>query len=1087
MRALARGLAVVIFSVSVAVDVHAATRVTTDLIPAKFGRQGTVSRGKILFMSDNDVYLHDGTNSNLVQPLGALTGLADNVFALGSGSAPGQVVAGWRRDTDFAWVSVDGGTPVEVDYTNPFNAANPMNPEEVAIADGCVFFGLQAPVTDPDNNALMAQTVARIDLATGAATILTGSAPVAGRFSRISTSQCKAVWIWWNAQYANDDPDIATMDVHYYNGSALSTIDSGVGLGRPVIAQGRIFYTKKDGNGIGQLFMYDTTAPSPSVVQLTAYTSGSIGPVVSDGRFVVWNRGTPGGNARHLYFYPGVRLTDATNRPGEELQMHRGHLFWMSTTGGYWVNSEAGTVSVSTSPSTSPATPKLGDGVVAWTGLANDGGTDGEIFKHDIGTPSALPPPRLVRATPTLGRTVTLTFAQIIGATHNVYMAQQAGVTRSNYGSLTGGRAFLGVTSGFTTPVLANGTYYFVVTAVENGVEGTESSEVTASLNDGQWVPSAGSWDLEFWDVKADRQNGSILYGAAATSGLWKSTDGGSTWTGPLPIDRPGNDVLLNLDIRAVAADGNTVVAVSKDGDLYRSTDAGGTWTRVFDGEDIGESQKVLVIDPVNPAVMFAGDTKAAGAVGISNYIVKSLDGGATWTQLPNSAAGEIRAYALAGDPAVANRYLAAGTALPVVVSADGGATWAERTPAPGLYQAGTVAATSPSSMYVSGTTFSNGDFDGLGVYKSVDAGLNWTLKNTGLPVPIPRVYTLFADPAAPASIHAGSVGGYYRSTNGGDNWSLGPSAGQHPSASLTSIRSFATTASRRLIAAASTGIYVSPLLAGPTLTSVSPPSGSTAGGTTVTLTGTGFQAGATVLFDSTPATAVMVSGATSIQANTPAHASGTVAVHVINPDGQTATLAAAFTYTATAPAPPTGVVATAQTTTSVLVTWLAAESATSYEIWRKSGPGLFQFVGPSSGTSFTDSTVSPSTAYLYAVKAVNEVGTSSQSVANIATTVIFTNEPLGAGVVIQAAHLSQLRGAIDAVRFLAGYTVPYTFTDAASAGVPIRAVHVTELRSALDEALSLLGFSAGGYTDATLSGVPVKAIHHQELRDRIK
>ena len=127
-----------------------------------------------------------------------------------------------------------------------------MNPEEVAIADGCVFFGLQAAVNDPDNNALMAQTVARVDLATGAATILTGSAPVAGRFSRISTSQCKAVWIWWNAQYANESSDSATMDLHYYNGTSLSTIDSGTGLGRPVIAQGRIFYTKKDAGGIAQ-------------------------------------------------------------------------------------------------------------------------------------------------------------------------------------------------------------------------------------------------------------------------------------------------------------------------------------------------------------------------------------------------------------------------------------------------------------------------------------------------------------------------------------------------------------------------------------------------------------------------------------------------------------------------------------------------------------------------------------------------------------------------------------------------------------------------------------------------------------------
>jgi hypothetical protein len=76
-----------------------------------------------------------------------------------------------------------------------------------------------------------------------------------------------------------------------------------------------------------------------------------------------------------------------------------------------------------------------------------------------------------------------------------------------------------------------------------------------------------------------------------------------------------------------------------------------------------------------------------------------------------------------------------------------------------------------------------------------------------------------------------------------------------------------------------------------PTLSSITPTSGSTAGGTSVTLTGTGFVAGASVSFGGSAATNVVVVSSTSITAKTPAHAAGTVGVTVTNPDGTSATL----------------------------------------------------------------------------------------------------------------------------------------------------------------------------------------------------
>ncbi len=84
-----------------------------------------------------------------------------------------------------------------------------------------------------------------------------------------------------------------------------------------------------------------------------------------------------------------------------------------------------------------------------------------------------------------------------------------------------------------------------------------------------------------------------------------------------------------------------------------------------------------------------------------------------------------------------------------------------------------------------------------------------------------------------------------------------------------------------------------------PTVSSVSPNSGSTAGGTAVTITGTNFVAGATVTFGGTAATNVVVVNSTSITATTPAGSAGAATVTVTNPSGQAGSLANGFTYVA--------------------------------------------------------------------------------------------------------------------------------------------------------------------------------------------
>jgi hypothetical protein len=112
---------------------------------------------------------------------------------------------------------------------------------------------------------------------------------------------------------------------------------------------------------------------------------------------------------------------------------------------------------------------------------------------------------------------------------------------------------------------------------------------------------------------------------------------------------------------------------------------------------------------------------------------------------------------------------------------------------------------------------------------------------------------------------------------------------------------------------------------AGPTgpsriaISAVSPATGSTFGGTPVTVTGSGFDAGTTLLIGTAPAENVQVVSATAITATTAQSPAGTVDV-AVSAHGVTATLPRAFTYTApvaTVNAPPTIVSLSARGTRS--------------------------------------------------------------------------------------------------------------------------------------------------------------------------
>ena len=129
-------------------------------------------------------------------------------------------------------------------------------------------------------------------------------------------------------------------------------------------------------------------------------------------------------------------------------------------------------------------------------------------------------------------------------------------------------------------------------------------------------------------------------------NGVYKSTDGGATWThlGLADTQHVGKIAVHPRDPNTVfvAAIGHLYAANPERG-VFRSRDGGRTWQKVlFKNADVGAVE--VVIDPNDPNVVYAGLWNArrppwytyAPTNGPGGGIFKSTDGGSTWTQLTN-------------------------------------------------------------------------------------------------------------------------------------------------------------------------------------------------------------------------------------------------------------------------------------------------------------------------------------------------------------------------------------------------------------------------------------------------------------------
>ena len=166
----------------------------------------------------------------------------------------------------------------------------------------------------------------------------------------------------------------------------------------------------------------------------------------------------------------------------------------------------------------------------------------------------------------------------------------------------------------------------------------------------------AGFWDHQRlpWQVRS----------GGPGSGIWKSTDGGDTWT-RLTEGLP--KLMGKIGVAVSPANPDRVFAIieAEKGGLYRSDDAGKTWRLLSEDREIQSRSWYymnVTADPANADVLYV----------MNAPIRKSIDGGRTFTTLP-AMHGDNHQYWINPKD---SRYMANANDGGVSISVDGGKSW---------------------------------------------------------------------------------------------------------------------------------------------------------------------------------------------------------------------------------------------------------------------------------------------------------------------------------------------------------------------------------------------------------------------------
>lgn len=173
-----------------------------------------------------------------------------------------------------------------------------------------------------------------------------------------------------------------------------------------------------------------------------------------------------------------------------------------------------------------------------------------------------------------------------------------------------------------------------------------------------------------------------------------------------------------------------------------------------------------------------------------------------------------------------------------------------------------------------------------------------------------------------------------------------------------------------------------------------------------------------------------------------------------------------------------------------VEISWAATPGADHYEVERTPNvsTSYTQIAGNVTGTTFTDTTVTSITAYLYRVRAVGTGGSvSPYSNIDLATAISFTDDTLTAGTTtIKAAHATELRQAVNAVRATANQSAASWAESISPDATTVKASHILELRTNLDQARNTLTLPQCSYTSIAI-GDPIQKVHFEQLRQCVK
>ena len=279
-------------------------------------------------------------------------------------------------------------------------------------------------------------------------------------------------------------------------------------------------------------------------------------------------------------------------------------------------------------------------------------------------------------------------------------------------------------------------------------------------------------------------------YFGAVGGGLWKTTDGGSTWkpvtdgqirsssVGAIAVSESNPDVVY-IGMGEVALRGNIMQG---DG-IYKSVDAGKTWTHA----GLNDSQVIsrIRVHPSNPDIVFAAVFGHPAAPHAERGVFKSADGGKTWkkTLFRDDKTGAVDLVIDRNTPDVIYAALweayrvswqmsSGGPGSGLFKSSDGGETWTELTRKPGLPRGvvGKIGITVSGAD--SARVYAIIENDEGGVFASNDAGETWTRVSDDRRLRQRAFYysRIYADPKAIDTVYVLNTG-FYKSTDGGKTY----------------------------------------------------------------------------------------------------------------------------------------------------------------------------------------------------------------------------------------------------------------------------------------------------------------------------